>query len=118
MRILMFCLAPALAICAEQTPVQQLFDGKLTSSQRANACFNLRGNSEPDVIDAMGKALEDPAVRSCAADNLRIVEGVETLKQALSNQDAQVRAVAVRQLGTFQRPDLLDAISLAAQDEN
>jgi len=118
MRIWIFCLAPVLAICADQTPLQRLFDGKLTTSQRATACYDLRGNSEPEVVNALGKALEDPVLLSCAADNLRIVGAIETLRQALSNQDAGVRAAAVRQLGTFQKPELLDLISRAAQDEN
>lgn len=118
MKTLIFFLAPALAICAEQTPVQRLFDGKLTASERATACFELRGNIEPDVVSAMGRALEDPAVLSCAADNLRIAGAIDTLTQALSNQDAQVRAAAVRQLGTFQKPELLEVISQAAQDVN
>ena len=118
MKIWMFCVAPILAICSDQTSLQRLFDGKLTTSQRATACFELRGNSEPDVVRALAKALEDPALLSCAADNLRVVGAIEVLKQALSNQDAGVRAAAVRQLGTFQKPDLLDAISHAAQDEN
>ena len=118
MRIWIFCLAPVLAICADQTSLDRLFDGKLNSSQRASACFELRGNSDPEVVKALGKALEDPALLSCAADNLRIVGAIETFKQALSNQDAEVRSAAVRQLGTFQKPDLLDVISRAAQDEN
>ena len=114
----MFCVAPVLAIGADQTLIQRLFDGRLNSSQRATACFELRGNSEPEVVRALGKALEDPVLLSCAADNLRIAGAIDTLQQALSNQDAGVRAAAVRQLGTFQKPDLLDAISRAAQDEN
>jgi HEAT repeat protein len=118
MRIWIFWLAPVLAIGANQTPLEQLFDGKLNSSQRATACFELRGNSEPEVVRALGKALEDPVLLSCAADNLRIAGAIDTLKQALSNQDAGVRAAAVRELGTFQRSDLLDAISREAQDEN
>jgi HEAT repeat protein len=118
MRIWIFYLLPVLALCADQTPLQRLFDGKLNSTQRATACFELRGNSEPDVVRALGKALEDPVLISCAAENLRIVGATETLKQALSNQDAQVRAAAVRQLGTFQKPELLDEINRAAQDEN
>ena len=118
MRISLFCLASVLAICADQTPLQQLFDGKLTPSQRATACFDLRGNSGQDVVNAMGKALEDPAVLSCAADNLRIAGAIETLKKAMSSESPQVRAAVVRQLGTFQKSDLLYAISLAAQDEN
>src|ERR1700693_4572283 len=118
MRIWIFCLAPVLAICADQTPLQRLFDGKLTTSQRATACYDLRGNSEPEVANSLGKDQEDQALLSCAADNLRIVGAIETLRQALSNQDAGVRAAAVRQLGTFQKPELLDLISRAAQDEN
>ena len=118
MRIWIFCLAPVLSIGANQTPLERLFDGKLNSSQRATACFELRGNSEPAAVRALGKALEDPVLLSCAANNLRIAGAIDTLQQALSNQDAGVRAAAVRQLGTFQKPDLLDAISRAAQDEN
>jgi HEAT repeat protein len=118
MKTLIFFLAPALAICADQTPVQRLFDGRLTASQRANACFELRGNSQPDVVSAMGKALEDPAVLNCASENLRIAGAIDTLQQALSNPDAQVRAAAVRQLGTFQKPELLEVIAQAAQDVN
>jgi HEAT repeat protein len=118
MKITILFLSPILAICAGPTAVQRLFDGKLSASQRASACFELRGNSEADVVSAMGKALEDPAMLACAADNLRIAGAVETLKQALSNPDAQVRAAAVRQLGTFQKPELLPVISQAAQDEN
>jgi hypothetical protein len=123
MKILILCLVPALGICADQSPVQRLFDGKLTASQRATACFELRGNLDPDVVKAMGKALEDPAVLSCAADNLRIAGArsalaIDTLKQALSSQDAQARAAAVRQLGTFQKPELLEVIYQSAQDEN
>lgn len=118
MKTVIFFLAPALAICADQTPVQRLFDGKLSASQRATACFELRGNSEPDIVSAMGKALEDPALLACAADNLRIAGAIDALKQALSNQDAQVRAAAVRQLGTFQKPELLEVISQAAHDVN
>lgn len=118
MKTWIFFIAPALAICSDQTPVQRLFDAKLTASERATACFELRGNSDPDVVSAMGKALEDPAVLSCAADNLRIAGAMDVLQQALSNQEAQVRAAAVRQLGTFQKPELLAVIFQAAQDVN
>jgi hypothetical protein len=123
MKILWLCLTPLLAIGADQTPVERLFDGKLNASQRASACFELRGNSKPDVINAMGKALEDPAVLSCAADNLRIAgaqnpAAIGELKRGLTSRDAQVRAAAVRQLGSFQKPELLDTIAQAARDEN
>ena len=77
MKITILFLSPILAICAGPTAVQRLFDGKLSASQRASACFELRGNSEADVVSAMGKALEDPAMLACAADNLRIAGAVE-----------------------------------------
>jgi hypothetical protein len=123
MRILLLCLTPLLAIGADQTPVERLFDGKLNTSQRASACFELRGNSEPDIINAMGMALEDPGVLACAAENLRIagahsVGAIDALTRALASQDAQVRAAAVRQLGAFQKPELLETIAHAAEDEN
>lgn len=118
MKTAIFFLAPVLAVCADKTPLEHLFDGKLTVSQRATACFDLRGNRDPDVVNAMAKALEDPALLACAADNLRIAGAVDALKLALGNPDAQVRAAAVRQLGTFQKPELLDVISRSAQDEN
>ena len=123
MRILLLCLTPLVAIGADQTPAERLFDGKLNASQRASACFELRGNSERDIINAMGKALEDPAVLSCAAENLRIAgadsdRAIETLTRALASQDAQVRAAVVRELGTFQKPELLETIAQAAKDEN
>ena len=123
MRILWLCLTPLLAIGADEPALQRLFDGKLNASQRATACFELRGNSDPDVVNAMGRALEDPAVLSCAAENLRVVgagsaAAVETLKLALASRDAQVRAAAVRRLGTFQKPELLETIAQTATDEN
>jgi hypothetical protein len=123
MKTLLLCLTPLLAIGADQTPVERLFDAKLNASQRANACFELRGNSEPDVISAMGKALEDPAVLSCAADNLRIAgaqnpRAIDALKRGLTSRDAEVRAAAVRRLGSFQKPELLESIAQTAKDEN
>jgi hypothetical protein len=123
MKILLLCLTPLVAIGADQTPVERLFDGKLNASQRASACFELRGNAEPDTVNAMGKALEDPGVLACAAENLRIAGArsplaIETLTRALASQDAQVRAAAVRELGTFQKAELLETIAQAAKDEN
>jgi HEAT repeat protein len=103
---------------ADLLKLQQLFDPKLAPTQRANACFELRGNAEPEVIRAMSRALENPGLVSCAADNLRIVNAIEPLKQALHSPDAEARAAAARELGTFEDPDLLVALSEAALDEN
>jgi hypothetical protein len=112
------CMATLASAGETETPVDQLFNGKLTPTQRANACFELRGKTGADSIDAMSRALEDPDLLSCAADNLRIAGAVEPLQRALSSENAQVRAAAARQLGSFQKPELLEALSLAARDEN
>jgi HEAT repeat protein len=83
-----------------------------------NACFELRGKADPDAIRAMSRALEDPDLLACAADNLRVAGAVEPLQRALSSENAQVRAAAARELGSFEKPELLEALSVAARDEN
>jgi HEAT repeat protein len=103
---------------ADQSAVQRLFDSKLNPTLRANACFELRGSKDPDVISAMSRALDDSDLRACAADNLRIAGAIEALKMALSNPEAQVRAAAARELGDFRKPELLEPLSMAANDEN
>ncbi len=127
--VMILAAIPALLSAADLPKLQQLFDSKLTPTQRANACFELRGNSDPEVIRAMSRALEDSELVSCAADNLRLVKAIAPLKQALHSPDAQARAAAARELGAFlspgafpnaerHDPNLLDALSEAALDEN
>src|SRR5208283_2739429 len=111
-------LAPLAAAAAGQTPLQQLFDAKLTPTQRASACFAIRGRSDPEAVAALARALEDPDLLSCAAENLRIAGAVEALEKALSSDAPLVRATAVRTLGSFQKAELLQPISQAAADEN
>jgi HEAT repeat protein len=118
MKISILCLVPFVLTAADQTAVQRLFDAKLNPTLRANACFELRGNAAPEVIAALSRALDDADVRACAADNLRIAGAIEPLKRALSNPDAQVRAAAARELGIFRKAELLEPLSIAAQDEN
>jgi HEAT repeat protein len=118
MKLSILCLVPFIVTAADQTAVQRLFDSKLNPTLRANACFELRGDATPEVIGALSRALDDSDVRACAADNLRIVGAIEPLKRALSNPDPQVRAAAARELGVFRKPELLEPLSIAAQDEN
>jgi HEAT repeat protein len=118
MKISLLCLFPFVLTAADPTAVQRLFDSKLNPTLRANACFELRGDAAPDVIDALSRALDDADVRACAADNLRIAGAVEPLKRALANPEAQVRAAAARELGMFRKAGLLEPLSVAAQDEN
>jgi HEAT repeat protein len=118
MKTLNVFLIPIAVFAADQAPVQQLFDAKLSPTRRATACFELRGNADRDVINALSRALEDPDLISCAADNLRLVGAIEPLKTALSSPEAPVRAAAARELGSFQKLDLLEPLALAAGDVN
>ena len=76
-----FFLVPFILSAADQTAVERLFDSKLNATQRANVCFELRGNADPDVVTALSRALDDADVRACAADNLRIAGAIEPLKR-------------------------------------
>lgn len=119
MKTWMLCLAPILAVAADSPSTGQMFDHKLSPTRRVTACFELRGNHDEDVLRAMSRALEDPDLLSCAGTNLRIAGSIEALEQALaSSQNEQVRATAARELGSFQKPELLNALTRAAQDEN
>ncbi len=118
MKKLMMLAVPALLFGADSTPLERLFDSKLNTTQRANACYELRGVKDTDTLSAMARAMEDAGLLSCAVENLRIAGDKEALKQALGSSNEQVRAAAARSLGTFQSTDLLEPLSRAAQDEN
>lgn len=118
MKASILCIVPLILSAADQTAVERLFDSKLNTTQRANACFELRGNATPEVVAALGRALDDADLRACAADNLRIAGAIEPLKLALSNPEPQVRAVAARELGEIRKPELLEPLNAAAADEN
>lgn len=118
MKITLVCLIPVLLAAADHNPVQEISDVKLNSAQRAAACVEMRGRSDPETLAALTRALEDPDLLSCAVENLRIAGAIEPLKQALVSPNFQVRAAAARELGFFQRQDLLEPLSRAARDEN
>ena len=118
MKTWMLCLVPVLAFAADEPALDRLFDARLNATQRAGACFQLRGANDPETVAAMARALEDAGLLSCAAENLRIAKAVEALQTALSSSNEQVRAAAARQLGSFQSLDLLEPLSRAAQDDN
>ncbi|MBZ5622734.1 MAG: HEAT repeat domain-containing protein [Acidobacteriia bacterium] len=107
-----------LALAAEPPAAVRLFDAKLHPTQRANACFELRGKADLDTVGALGRAMEDPELLACAAENLRLAGAIDALKQALASPSAEVRAAAARVLGSFQKPELLASLNQAAQDEN
>jgi HEAT repeat protein len=112
-------LFATLALALNAADLQPLFDPHLNATQRANACFALRGKADEETIRAMTRALEDQDLITCAAENLRIVKAVEPLKRALADSpNQQARAAAARALGSFQDPALIDPLFAAAEDAN
>ena len=88
----------------------------LTVAQRNDACYALRGSASPAIVTAMRRALDDAPVRACAGINLRVAGAIAELTDALNDSDPQVRALAARQLGAFERPELLEPLAAAARD--
>jgi HEAT repeat protein len=93
-----------------------MMDPSLNVAQRNNACFELRGSNDPEVIATMRKALNDTPVRACAGTNLRKAGAVAELKDALADPNFEVRALAARELGGFEKPELLPLLAAAARD--
>ena len=110
--ILLWCTA---ALAADD-PVSRMLDAKLTVAQRNNACFALRGNRSPEAIAALRGALASDVVRACAARDLREAGAVDELTNALTAAQPEVRAVAARELGGFERPELIPLLAEAARD--
>src|ERR1035438_2021938 len=94
----------------------RMMDPSLTVAQRNNACFELRGSTDPEVVATMRKALEDVKVRACAGTNLRKAGAIEELKDALADKNFEIRALAARELGGFEKPELLPMLTAAARD--
>ena len=111
-----FFLLCAGALAAADDPVGRMLNEKLTVAQRNDACFALRGNRSHEVIAAMRGAMASEVVRACAARNLREAGAVDELKSALSAPEPEVRAVAARELGSFERPELMEVLVKAAHD--
>ncbi len=103
MKTLILCLIPCIA-----------------AAQRvdANACFQARGKTDAATVETMTHALDDPELFTCAAMNLRLAGAVEPLRAALLHENPQVRAAAARELGSFQKVELLEPLTHAAEDEN
>jgi len=91
-------------------------DPSLNVAQRNNACFELRGSNDPEVIATMRKALNETPVRACAGTNLRKAGAIAELKDALADPNFEVRALAARELGAFEKPELLPLLAAAARD--
>jgi HEAT repeats len=91
-------------------------DPSLNVAQRNNACYELRGVAAPEAVAAMRQALGDGKVRACAGLNLRALGAIEEFKDALSDQIPEVRALAARFLGSFEKPEFLPTLAAAARD--
>ena len=118
MRSSMLVLIFSVSVQAATPAAQRMFDTKLTAAQRNDACFELRGDKSPDTLDAMLQALSVEVVRNCAGENLRVAEALPQLRAALSGNNPEIRALAARELGSFQKPELLEALAEAARDPN
>jgi hypothetical protein len=92
--------------------------GELTVAQRNDACFALRGQRTPEVIVEMRQAIDDPAVRACAARNLREAGAVEALMEALRQGAPDTRVAAARELGVLRDRRALPVLGAAALDAN
>ena len=118
MRTLFLIPVMALGLQGAETPAERMFDSKLSSAQRNDACFELRGQANKPVVAAMVKALESDLLRACAATNLRVAGAVEELRQAMDHESVDVRAMAAQELGSFALPEMLPALGKAAADPN
>jgi HEAT repeat protein len=99
-------------------PAERMFDTSLTTAQRNDACFALRGAADAPTREAMYRALKLESLRACAATNLRAAGAVEELKQALTDESPEVRAAAARELGSLRQTELLPLLAKAAADPN
>src|SRR5215470_15457376 len=88
----------------------------LNAAQRNNACYELRGSKQKEVLAAMRRALSDPELRACAAKNLRAAGALDLFREALNDELPEVRAVAVLELGGFGRLEDLPALDAATCD--
>jgi hypothetical protein len=91
-------------------------DASLTVAQRNDAWYALRGATSSAFVQTMPRALDDQAVRTCAGINLRAAAAIPELTDALTESNPQVRALAARQLGAFEKPELLEPLAAAARD--
>lgn len=91
---------------------------RLTAAQRNDACVALRGSKSKEVVEAMRHALGTQKTRACAGSNLQLAGAIDALKDALGDDDPNIRALAARELGKFQTPELLGSIAKAAADPN
>jgi HEAT repeat protein len=57
-------------------------------------------------------------LRACASTNLRVAGAIEELQQALTDEAPEIRATAARELGSFEKPELIEVLAKAANEAN
>jgi HEAT repeat protein len=107
-----------LAVPAFAGDFERFLDIKANYTARNTACFALRGNADPEIVAAMRASLENTQLQACAGANLRAAGAVDQLLDALDAPDPTVRAVAARELGAMQKPELLAPLRHAADDRD
>jgi len=105
-----------LAALAVTDFVKRMEDRSLNPTQRNDACYELRGVVQTEVLIAMRRALEDSDVRACAAKNLHAARAVDLFRDALLDQQPEVRALAALELGGFARLEDLSLLGAASHD--
>ncbi len=118
MKYTLFLLSSSLLAAGVEETVGRLLDEKLTTAQRNDACYDLRDNRSPEVNTAMRRVLSSELVRACAARHLRVAGAIDELKDALGQDDADIKIAALREMGILRRPELVEAIAKAALHEN
>lgn len=120
MRGILVLIAACTATAAADLPalLERLSDPTLTSAQRNDTCFALRGARPAAVRARMAELLADEALRACAARNLQEIRAVNELAQAAADPKPDVRAVAVDALGRLQDPEQIPRFMAAARDPN
>jgi HEAT repeat protein len=108
----------SVVLCADDAVVSRMLDDKLNVAERNDACYALREDHSPEAVAGFARALVRPAVRACAARNLRAAGAVAELKTALAGSDPEIRMIAARELGALMRPELLDLLAQTARDPN
>ena len=101
---------------AADDPVGRMLDEKLTVPSATTRALRCAVTGRSEVVAAMRGALASEAVRACAARNLREAGAVDELMSALSAPEPEVRAVAARELGSFERRELMAVLAKAAHD--
>jgi len=118
MKYVLILLVTGLAQAGVEETVGRLLDANLTTAQRNDACFALRDDRSPEVNTAMRRVMSSEIVRACAARHLREAGAIEELKDALTEEDADIKVAALREMGILRHPDLVEVIAKAGFDLN